>query len=411
MGNTFSRPTCKQCGKPRHLQATGRPGDYCSTRCRQTAHRQRQATAAPPDTEEFDQALRFRLQEITRTARDILLAIDQPDTPALELLTSMVHLQVSSERLTSDMVARTKLRGASWEQVAAPLGMSKDAARKKWSSPRRAPAPQLPNRPARPPVAKPSNNGIPVRDTSGSKDTDKASPTDASSPSGSTSAALGAFPSGAGGQDLATVLSSLQRASGLSLRALANRSGLSAGFLSRLMTGERFPAWKNVAALARACGADPIVLRKVWEASAARRDSPPRPASLATALRFLHQRAGSPTPWAIAVTSGNVLDQDHIAALLAGATTAPWEDVERLIQVLDGEPSFFLPLWRAETASDTAPLPAPAAAPRTHAPAPGHRAEELLTVFSSVLGPPLRAPAPRRCIAIPIHGITPWTGR
>ncbi|MZE45843.1 helix-turn-helix domain-containing protein [Streptomyces coelicoflavus] len=70
-------------------------------------------------------------------------------------------------------------------------------------------------------------------------------------PHGVTSAAFGALPPSAGGQGLATVLSSLQRASGLSLRALANRSDLSASFLSRLMTGERFPSWKNVAAIAR----------------------------------------------------------------------------------------------------------------------------------------------------------------
>ncbi|WP_309030045.1 helix-turn-helix domain-containing protein, partial [Streptomyces alfalfae] len=56
---------------------------------------------------------------------------------------------------------------------------------------------------------------------------------------------------------------------------------MSASVLSRLMTGERFPSWKNVAAIARACGADPDVLRTVWEASSARRDSPPPPAGAA----------------------------------------------------------------------------------------------------------------------------------
>ncbi|WP_185912875.1 helix-turn-helix domain-containing protein [Streptomyces sp. WAC06128] len=406
MGNTFSRPTCKQCGTPRRLQATGRPGDYCSTKCRQAAHRQRQTAAAPPDTEDFDQALRSRLQEITRTAQAILTAIDQPDTPAQELLATMVHLQVTSERLAPDMVARTKLRGASWEQIAAPLGMSKDAARKKWASPRRAQTLQ-PTRPTRPPVAKPPGNGPTARSAPDGKETGR----DSAAPPGTTPATWQPLPSGARGQDLATVLSSLQRASGLSLRALASRSDLSAGFLSRLMTGERFPAWKNVAAIARACGADPSVLRQVWEASAARRDSPPRPTSLATALRFLHQRAGSPTPWAIAITSGNTLDQDHVAAVLAGTTTAPWEDIERLIQVLDGEPSFFLPLWQAETADYTPPPQPPATPEKDHLPAAANRAEELLTAFSSALVPPLRTPSPRLGLATPIPGVRPWAGR
>ncbi|WP_121751292.1 helix-turn-helix transcriptional regulator [Streptomyces sp. E2N166] len=318
----------------------------------------------------------------------------------------MVHLQVTSERLTPDMVARAKLRGASWEQIAASLGMSKDAARKKWAPPRRAQALQ-PTRPARPPAAKPPDSGPAARSAPDGKDTGRASPT----PPGATSTAWQSLPPGAGGQDLAAVLSSLQRASGLSLRALASRSGLSAGFLSRLMTGERFPAWKNVAAIARACGADPDVLHQVWAASAARRDSPPRPTSLATALRFLHQRAGSPTPWAIAITSGNSLDQDRIAAVLAGTAIAPWEDIERLVQVLDGEPSFFLPLWQTETADRTPSPPPPAAPDQGHAPTPTNRAEELLTAFSSALGPPLRTPTPRRSLAAPIHGVRPWAAR
>ncbi|MFC7895427.1 helix-turn-helix domain-containing protein [Streptomyces sp. NPDC057381] len=287
------------------------------------------------------------------------------------------------------MVARTKLRGASWEQIAAPLGMNKDAVRKKWSPPRRTAGAQQPLRPPRPPATPPPGSTPVRRPATDGEDTGPVSPTGR----GAASAARGAIASDAGCQDLATVRSSLQRASGLSLRALAARSNLSASFLSRLMIGERFPSWKNVAAIARACGAAPDVLRQVWEASAARRDSPPRPASLAAALRFLHQRAGSPAPWAIAITSGHTLDQNHITALLAGTATAAWEDVQRLIQVLDGEPSYFLPLWQAETARTTPPPPSPAT-PTKSTPPPGHRAEELLTAFSSALAPPLRTPPP-----------------
>ncbi|MGW1008107.1 helix-turn-helix domain-containing protein [Streptomyces sp. NPDC002520] len=219
------------------------------------------------------------------------------------------------------------------------------------------------------------------------------------------------------GQDLATVLSSLQRASGLSLRALATRTGLSASYLSRLMSGERFPTWKYVAALARACGADPEVLRRVWEASNARRDSQAAPASLASALRFLHQRAGSPTAWAIAVTSGNTLDQDHIAALLKGSITGEWEDVERLVQLLDGEPSYFLPLWKAEAATqhESAPLPSTTKCPvRDDVPPASTRVEDLLIAFRGAFGRPSQPTALspiRRCLATPIPGAVHWSGR
>ncbi|MEU0852485.1 helix-turn-helix transcriptional regulator [Streptomyces flaveolus] len=406
MGNTFSRLTCKHCGKPRHVQATGRPGDYCSPRCRQAAHRQRLAAAAPADTEEFDQALRRRLDEITHTVREIQIALDHPSTPVQGPLEQMVRLQVLSERLTPDMVARTRLRGASWEQIAAPLGMSKDTARKKWGTPRRSSSQQH-NRTG-PPGAPPGGDTTARPTPDGTEDADRVLPP---IPAGVVHTAFAALPPGAGGQDLATVLSSLQRASGMSLRTLATRSGLSAGFLSRLMTGERFPAWKNVAAIARACGADPDVLRRVWEASAARRDCPPRPASLASALRFLHQRAGCPTPWAIAITSGHSLDQDCVTALLDGTATGPWEDVERLIQVLDGEPSYFLPLWETATTRHAPPPPPPTTHARDESSTPGHRVEELLNAFKSALGPPRLMPNPRRSLATPIPGIAPWPGR
>ncbi|MDQ0605196.1 transcriptional regulator with XRE-family HTH domain [Streptomyces canus] len=220
------------------------------------------------------------------------------------------------------------------------------------------------------------------------------------------------------GQDLATVLSSLQRASGYSLRALAARTNMSPSYLSRLMSGERFPAWTKVARLARACGADPEVLRRVWEASNARRDSQPRPASLTSALRFLHLRAGSPTPWAISVTSGGDLDQHYIEALLTGPDIGEWEDVHRLVQLLDGEPTYFLPLWEAEAATPTTPptdtLPPPPAKQPTDNPHPvSTRVEDLLTAFKDALGPTRPTPLSplRRCLATPIHGVTHWDGR
>ncbi|RPF39312.1 helix-turn-helix domain-containing protein [Streptomyces sp. TLI_185] len=409
MGNTFSQPTCKHCGGQRRLQATGRPGEYCSTKCRQAAYRLRQAAEKPPDTEQFDQALRIQLSQIAQAARSILDALDQPETPASAPLEQMVRLQVLAEHLTPHMVARTKQRGASWDRIGALLGMSKDTARKKWPVPARRspPSPRtvLPD----PPVSPPAPPAGPDSSDDGA---------DRASPAAPPSAGPAPLPYLAG-QDLATVLSSLQRASGFSLRTLASRTGLSASYLSRLMSGERFPAWKNAALLARICGADPEVLRRVWEASNARRDSQPRPASLASALRFLHLRAGSPTPWAIAVTSGNQLDQDHIAGLLEGTATGDWEDVQRLVQLLDGEPAYYLPLWEAEAAAhpttptEPAPQPPPAKTPADSPPPASTRVEELLTAFKDALGP-TRATQPsplRRCLAAPIPGVTHWSGR
>ncbi|MFE0257244.1 helix-turn-helix domain-containing protein [Streptomyces sp. NPDC059010] len=409
MGNTFSHPTCNHCGTPRQLQATGRPGKYCSTKCRQAAHRQRHTPSLPQDTEQFDQALRIQLNQITDKAREILLALEDPCAQPDEPLEQMVRLQVLAEHLTPNMVARTKQRGTSWERIGNLLGMNKDTARKKWSLPARRSLP--PQRPVLAPPRPPSSGALAPADPDSTGDgADRRSHT-APPPAGPPARPLLAS------QDLATVLSSLQRASKLSLRSLAGRTGMSPSYLSRIMSGERFPAWEKVEDLARACGADPEVLRRVYEASNARRDGP-RPVSLAAALRYLHMRAGSPTAWAIAVTSGGELDQDLITDLLAGTTTGQWPDVQRLVQLLDGEPAYFLPLWEAETPVTPAPEPntapqPPAVRAPAETPPPSARLEELLTAFRGAFGPPRphHPPLLRRCLAAPIRGATHWDGR
>jgi transcriptional regulator with XRE-family HTH domain len=71
---------------------------------------------------------------------------------------------------------------------------------------------------------------------------------------------------------LAPVLTSLHRASRLPLRLLAARLGISCLHASQILSGERFPGWRLTERFARACGADPLVLRKVWEDERFRED-------------------------------------------------------------------------------------------------------------------------------------------
>ncbi|AXI91208.1 hypothetical protein SAM9427_36110 (plasmid) [Streptomyces sp. ETH9427] len=421
MGNTFSQPTCSWCGNPRRIQATGRPGEYCSTRCRQAAHRHRHTAMEPPDTEEFDQALRVQLKQMEQAARTILEILTAADGAVSEPLQQMVRLQVLAEKLTPHMVARTKLRGATWDQIGALLGMTGDTARKKFSLPtRRAGQRSVPVGlpptlvgPAAAVPAPPAGPACPMAPDGADVGGDG---TDGQSPPSPTPAPAPCATPATGGRDLATVLSSLQRASGLSLRALASRASLSPSFLSRVMCGERFPSWKHTCSIARVCGADPEVLRRVWESSNARRDNQPRPSTLASALRFLHLRAGSPTPWAISVTSNNDLDEDYIAGLLQGTTIGPWEDIHRIVQILDGEPSFFFPLWEVEAFAQPVPQPThqppPARAPAREEPPPSSaRIEDLLTAFSDALRSPRRTTPRRRVIATPIPSVTRWNGR
>ncbi|WP_331749864.1 MULTISPECIES: helix-turn-helix transcriptional regulator [unclassified Streptomyces] len=205
-------------------------------------------------------------------------------------------------------------------------------------------------------------------------------------------------------------LSNLQRASRYSLRALSKKSGLSPSFLSRAMNGERFPSWEATAEIARACGADPEVLKKVWDDADARRVRKPRPETLASALRFLHQRAGSPTPWSVSVSSGYALAPEHITNLLNGTTIGTWEDVQTLIQALDGEHTYFEPLWQQAAAERTTPAPAPAPQP------PGQgttsRIEDLITAFNNILATTTNRPTTqRRPLPTPIQGATTWAGQ
>ncbi|MFI2241215.1 helix-turn-helix domain-containing protein [Streptomyces chrestomyceticus] len=232
-------------------------------------------------------------------------------------------------------------------------------------------------------------------------------------------------PAGPPGQ-LAPVLSKLQRASRLSLRSLGEATRLSSGYLSRIMSGERFPSWDATARLARACGADPAVLRKIWEDAQARRGKGRTSHTLASALRYLHQRAGSPSPWAMAVTSGNASGQDQVAAVLSGETVPDWDVVLRIVLVLDGVPDYFAPLWEDASPAELAEPPAHGQA----APLPAQRLDDLLTAFGDTLTAPLQhlstaetgsppppAPAPvtstahRRPRPAPIPALTHWQGR
>jgi transcriptional regulator with XRE-family HTH domain len=78
---------------------------------------------------------------------------------------------------------------------------------------------------------------------------------------------------------LAPVLACLGRAAGLTPRALAERLGLCPAEVSDILSGERFPAWPLTERFARVCGADPMVLRKVWQDEKLREHLPRPPAA------------------------------------------------------------------------------------------------------------------------------------
>lgn len=414
MGNTFSPDNCKWCGSRRTVRHTGRPGEYCSTKCRQTAHTQRQKP--PPDTSQFDTFLRIELSAIQAEVRDLQRALSTPTPDAEQPLERLLQLQRRIEQLLPPVIGRTKRMGASWEVVGRLLGMSKDTVRKKFSSSvvqRALSRPHVKVSAPRPaPQSAPPPTGAPPSAASFTSScvVAQADPVD-SADEGSADPAP--EHGGPGPLDFACVLSNLQRASGYSLRALSKRTSLSPSFLSRAMNGERFPSWEATASLARACGADPEVLRKVWEDAEVRRSrKATKPEGLASALRHLHLRAGSPTPWSVYVNSGYALSQELVTALLEGTTAGSWEDVQILVQTLDGEYTYFEPLWHQalKVSSETGSETAPAAPPPVSGSGPAARVEDLIAAFGKVLSTAgNRTPSPGRPRPTPIQAATTWT--
>ncbi|MEV0604669.1 helix-turn-helix transcriptional regulator [Streptomyces sp. NPDC050315] len=377
--NAFSTQQCKWCGEPREQPDTGRPGEYCDTKCRQAAYRARKKNSC--DTEPYDQWLRENLdaaEDDIRRLRECLAESAQCEEPLRRLVALRRHV----DQMCAVAVGRTRHRGASWQAVAELLAMNKDHARKKYGP--EVVGRALSRRPLRPPAAPaPGSDAGPPGRRPSTPLPQQIQPGTAPEADDVHDAAAADHPTGAG--DLASVLSSLQRASDHTLRTLGEETGLSASFLSRIMNGERFPTWRTTALIARACGADPQVLRRVWEDAGARRDRKDDPHALLSALRYLHQRAGNPSPWAIAVSSSHTLNQEAITAALEGSLLLPWDDTQRLIHVLDGEPAFFEPLWQAASACQPVTAqPARSAPPTIPSTTPTHgRVSELCAAYNS----------------------------
>ncbi|MFE7124930.1 helix-turn-helix domain-containing protein [Streptomyces sp. NPDC057617] len=72
---------------------------------------------------------------------------------------------------------------------------------------------------------------------------------------------------------LGSVLAHVQRFSHIPLEELASSAGLSLSQMSHILAGEQFPNWRVTESIARICGADPLILRKVWEDEKSRQEN------------------------------------------------------------------------------------------------------------------------------------------
>ncbi|WP_371103196.1 helix-turn-helix domain-containing protein, partial [Streptomyces sp. PU_AKi4] len=386
---------CEFCGSPlTGGPVKGRPRKYCGNTCRQAAHRRRTHTGPATGTAAQDRttphsahpepavvpapAVRTTptarvtghipstgdelLAEIARDiqegARDLTRLL--PSLGGEEPLQRIVQLQEQLDGLTAAAVGRARYRRVTWAAISSILGISEDTARHRYTDRyvlrrlarfnRSETALTSLARLFASPTASP-HDSPPAGDTgseSGDAGGDRGD--------GSEQQTAPIESSGAAYNRLSPILSMLIRTAQLTNKEVGSRIGCSASYMSRILSGERVPTWEMTRRFAQACGADPEVLRTVWESEKLRQktgsltapaipqDDAPTPSAaeqLRTAIRTLHLRAGRPAPSDIAVASRWILTAETVASLLEASVLPPHDVLQTFVRLLGGDPDHF----------------------------------------------------------------------
>ncbi|MFJ4519204.1 helix-turn-helix domain-containing protein [Streptomyces sp. NPDC088770] len=151
---------------------------------------------------------------------------------------------------------------------------------------------------------------------------------------------------------LASALTHLQTASGLTIREVAESTMLSPSFISRVLSGDRLPTWDLVCSLTVLFGSDPAELRVLFEAAHGMTAPERQPIAAAmeqlhAAVRGLHVAANSPRPERIEQLSSKMVSALDARRILAGIDIPEWEVLAALVCALGGRPLDFKPLWEA----------------------------------------------------------------
>ncbi|MGW2426669.1 helix-turn-helix domain-containing protein [Streptomyces sp. NPDC001709] len=358
--------------------------------------------ALPPRTTpgRLDEILGEVIRDLQDDARVLLRQLEPDDTE--QVLEQVRQMRARLDCLTAGLVGRARLRQVTWARIGLALSVSEDTARHRYTDDyivrRLKQVGHLPSvpaslralyeEPARHVAGGPAGMGEEIPDE--------------------------AEAAGAAYNRLAPVLSMLARASELPLHELAHQSRCSASYLSRMLSGHRVPSWKITERFARACGADPVVLRKVWETEQLRRRQPRQPAAdqheidaldgistqaqavqrLMAALRTLHVRAGQPSAQQICIASRWRLQASQVADILDGAATCDWPTLFQLVQAMGGSADYFHPLWQAATGRRDQPTEPPPTAAKADPPpscdaqptGPADNAHSLISKFGDILG-------------------------
>uniref|UniRef100_UPI003F4982FC helix-turn-helix domain-containing protein n=1 Tax=Streptomyces chartreusis TaxID=1969 RepID=UPI003F4982FC len=346
------------CGNPIDRSAgSGRPRHYCSDACGR-AYRRAREKSPTPDTlahsafaaqvaDDLARAVTHMLQ-LTRAQQPLaaltLLRVVEGD---LEDLKAVLIQQARDQRQRNADIAQCL--GVPSEQITRKL--SADAVRRRMDSrPLR-----IRTRVRLPRQAAPPTTTAPQGVSTARIPSHRRTPADGGEVTPSRARDPDRHPSGPAAV-LTRALSHLQRLSGKPLRELADDSGVSASYVSRVLSGERCPSWKVARLLTLACAGDPAEIQPLW--AAARGQVPTQRQSLPAALRGLHLAAARPCTDELGEHTR--LTPHAITGMFNGTALPAWEDVEKLAHALNAEAQPLRPLWNAACAALAAPLPSAA---------------------------------------------------
>lgn len=260
-----------------------------------------------------------------------MLEAEYDGRPLKELLRCAGEVAREVEYYTAAAVHDARTTGADWEQVASASQVSATTARTRWTEnrvqerlKRRASERAAVRQTAAPPV--------PGRDAAEER--------------------LLAQAVERASAKLASALSYLHRASELTIKDVAEQTSLSPSYVSRILSGERTPAWPVVRTLVELFGGDPAELAVLFESAhglgpRARHAIPDAVARLQAALRGLHLAAGRPRFGSVRKASHGVLSTQAISEILEGELVPGWEQTSALVTALGGWPADVRPLWEA----------------------------------------------------------------
>ncbi|GGZ21738.1 hypothetical protein GCM10010300_76810 [Streptomyces olivaceoviridis] len=402
---------CEYCSSPlTGGPGKGRPRKYCTDACRQAAHRRRAhagpGSAAPPAAHPQpaaelspspartppasraaghapsagDELIAEIAKDIQDGARDLARLL--PSLDGEEPLLRITQLQEQLDGLTAAAVGRARYRRVTWVTISSALRISEDTARHRYTDRYLLRRLARFNRSGTVPTTVAGLFTAPGHGTASPQDPPSAGDTGGDgSEAGSDRSDRGdgpeqttpPEPAGAAYNRLAPILSMLIRTAQLTNKEVSGRIGCSPSYLSRILTGERVPTWDLTRKFAHACGADPEVLRTVWESEKLSHkcreplpepDTPSLPAAeqLRAAVRTLHLRAGRPAPNDIAVASRWVLTAGTVASLLEGTVLPPHDVLQSFVRLLGGDVDHFARLLddaHHEATHGTVVLPTP----------------------------------------------------